>query len=167
MHLLLLSSILQKPLFITRKVNNLELLSITTEGWIKCTYHCSVEYSKSHFSSQEKSTTWSSSLFCKRKKKMQFIFLFPTVSTLGHKVSSKPLDGRKNIHGHSLSLQSMLNSLLLKMWKWETFLVVQWLRLCLPMQEVGVWSLCGELRSHMLWGCCQKLKNEINKNYLK
>ena len=103
MHLVLLSSILQKPLFIIRKVNNLALLS-----------------------------------FLQKKKNMQFIFLFPTVLTLGHKISSKLLDGRKDIRGHSLSLQSKLNSLLFKMWKWETYVVVQWLRLCLPMQEVGV-----------------------------
>ena len=31
-------------------------------------------------------------------------------------------------------------------------LVVQWLRICLPMQGTWVWSLIRELRSHMLWG---------------
>ena len=39
-----------------------------------------------------------------------------------------------------------------------TSLVVQWLRLCLPMQEVRVRSLVGELRSHMPRG--QKTKTE-------
>ena len=29
-----------------------------------------------------------------------------------------------------------------------TSLVVQWSRVCLPMQETQVWSLAGELRSH-------------------
>ena len=29
------------------------------------------------------------------------------------------------------------------------FLVVQWLRICLAMQRMWVWSLVGELRSHM------------------
>ena len=37
-----------------------------------------------------------------------------------------------------------------------TFLVVRWLRLHLPMQEVQVWPLVRELRSHML--CGQKIK---------
>ena len=36
------------------------------------------------------------------------------------------------------------------------FLVVQWLRLCLPMQGVWIQSLVGELRSHTLQG--QKTK---------
>ena len=41
--------------------------------------------------------------------------------------------------------------------KWaETSLVVQWLRLCLPLQGVRVWSLLRELRSHMSHG--QKTK---------
>ena len=31
----------------------------------------------------------------------------------------------------------------------RTSLVVQWLRIHLPMQETQVWSLFGELRSHM------------------
>ena len=34
----------------------------------------------------------------------------------------------------------------------EISVVVQWLRLCLPMQGVWVWSLVGKLRSHMLQG---------------
>ena len=33
-------------------------------------------------------------------------------------------------------------------------LVVQWLRICLAMQGMGVQSLVGELRSHMLRRCC-------------
>ena len=34
----------------------------------------------------------------------------------------------------------------------RTFLVVQWIQVHLPMQGTWVWSLVGELRSHMLWG---------------
>ena len=34
----------------------------------------------------------------------------------------------------------------------ETSLVVQGLRICLPMQQMWVQSLLWELRSHMLWG---------------
>ena len=39
-----------------------------------------------------------------------------------------------------------------------TSLVVQWSGICLPMQETQVWSLVGELRSHMLekTACCNK-----------
>ena len=33
-----------------------------------------------------------------------------------------------------------------------TSLVVQWLKIRLPMQGTQVQSLVGELRSHMLWG---------------
>ena len=33
--------------------------------------------------------------------------------------------------------------------EWGTSLVVQWLRICLPIQETQVWSLAGELRSHI------------------
>ena len=36
-----------------------------------------------------------------------------------------------------------------KMLPWIS-LVVQWLRICLPMQRTQVQSLAGELRSHML-----------------
>ena len=32
------------------------------------------------------------------------------------------------------------------------FLVVQWLRICLPMQGMWVQSLVRELRFHMIWG---------------
>ena len=35
-----------------------------------------------------------------------------------------------------------------------TFLMVQWLRIHLPMQGTQVRSLVGELRSHMLWSLC-------------
>ena len=35
--------------------------------------------------------------------------------------------------------------------KQGTFLVVQWLRIHLVMQGTWVWSLVGELRSHMSW----------------
>ena len=34
----------------------------------------------------------------------------------------------------------------------RNFLVVQWIKVHLPMQGTWVWSLVGELRSHMLWG---------------
>ena len=48
-----------------------------------------------------------------------------------------------------------------------TSLVVQWLRICLPMQGMWVWPLVGELRSHMPH-CTAKKKNntaifKINK----
>ena len=43
-------------------------------------------------------------------------------------------------------------SLILKIKRRETSLAVQWLRLCLPMQGVRVWSLVGELGSHMPHG---------------
>ena len=35
-----------------------------------------------------------------------------------------------------------------------TSLVVQWLRLCLAMQRMQVWTLVGELGSHMSWSNC-------------
>ena len=35
---------------------------------------------------------------------------------------------------------------------WGTYLVVQWLRIHLPMQWTLAWFLAGELRSHKLWG---------------
>ena len=40
-----------------------------------------------------------------------------------------------------------------------TSLVAQWLRLCLPKQEVQVPSLVGELRSHMPYGLPPKKSN--------
>ena len=43
--------------------------------------------------------------------------------------------------------------------------MVQWLRLCLPMQEVQVWSLVGELRSYM--PCGPKTKNIKQKGHCK
>ena len=43
---------------------------------------------------------------------------------------------------------------------WGTFLEVQWLKLCLPMQRVWVWSLVRELRSHT----CLTLKNQNVNN---
>jgi len=46
----------------------------------------------------------------------------------------------------------------------RTSLVVQWLRLCLPVQEAGVQSLVGELRFHMQWGIVKFfLKNKYVK----
>ena len=44
-----------------------------------------------------------------------------------------------------------------------TSLAVQWLGLCLPMQGVQVWSLVGELRSHISRG--QKSQNKKQKQY--
>ena len=41
--------------------------------------------------------------------------------------------------------------------------MVQWLRLCLPVQGVWVWSLVGELKSHM--PCGQKNQNIKQKQY--
>ena len=38
-----------------------------------------------------------------------------------------------------------------KIMQTEASLVVQWLRICVPMQGTWIWSLVGELRSHMLW----------------
>ena len=45
-----------------------------------------------------------------------------------------------------------------------TFLVVQWLRLCLPKQEVQVRSLVGDLRSHVPYGPPAKNQNINNRN---
>ena len=42
-------------------------------------------------------------------------------------------------------------------------LAVQWLRLHLPTQGVQVWSLVGELRTHMPWN--QKTKHKQQKQY--
>ena len=52
----------------------------------------------------------------------------------------------------------------------ETGLVVQWLRLCLTMQGMRVWSLAGDLRSHMPRGQKTKTKqkqycNKFNKDF--
>ena len=47
--------------------------------------------------------------------------------------------------------------------KGRTFPSFQWLRLCLPMQGMQVWSLVGELRSHM--PCSQKSQNIKQKQY--
>ena len=44
-----------------------------------------------------------------------------------------------------------------------TSLVVQWLRICVPMQEMWVQSLAKELRSHMPWsnqGNAQQLEED-------
>ena len=45
---------------------------------------------------------------------------------------------------------------------WGTSLVVQCLRLCLPMQGVWVQCLVGKLRSHMPWGQETKTENRNN-----
>ena len=45
---------------------------------------------------------------------------------------------------------------------WRTSLVVQWLRLCLPMQGVWVWSLVWELSSHMPHDQKTKTQNRSN-----
>ena len=62
----------------------------------------------------------------------------------------------------------------------RTSLVVQWLRICLPMQGMQVRSLVRELRSPMLWQLslsetislraalktqCSKKKNKTKNNY--
>ena len=50
----------------------------------------------------------------------------------------------------------------LKLVNGRNSLVVQWLRICLLIQETQVQSLVGELRSHMLWdneACALQLKN--------
>ena len=52
----------------------------------------------------------------------------------------------KHIHVHGLE------TILLKYQYSRTSLVVQWLRIRLPMQGMRVQSLVGELRSHMSWG---------------
>ena len=51
----------------------------------------------------------------------------------------------------------------------ETALVIQWLRICLPMQSTRVQSLVRELRSHMLRGatkptCSHKEPNATKRN---
>ena len=43
-------------------------------------------------------------------------------------------------------------------YKMRTSLVVQWLRLCLPMYGASVWSLVREQRSHMPWREAKKIK---------
>ena len=54
---------------------------------------------------------------------------------------------------------------------WGTSLVVPWLRLCLLMQGMQVWSLVGELRIlHASWPKCQNIKqkqycNKFNKDF--
>ena len=50
-------------------------------------------------------------------------------------------------------------------WNWTNklnwiSLVVQWLRLSAANAGVQVWSLVGELRSHMLWGAAKRLKKK-------
>ena len=44
-------------------------------------------------------------------------------------------------------------------------MAVQWLKLCLPMQELQVQSLGEELRSHV--PLCQKVKTENRSNIVK
>ena len=44
-------------------------------------------------------------------------------------------------------MQTLINSKV----KLGTSLVVQWLRICLAMEEIQVWSLVRELRAHMQW----------------
>ena len=51
--------------------------------------------------------------------------------------------------------------------------VVQWLRLHLPVQEMHVWSLIGQLRSHMPGGQNnqnkkkEQYRNKFNKDFKK
>ena len=47
-------------------------------------------------------------------------------------------------------MQTLINSKA----KLGTSLVVQWLRICLAMEEIQVWSLVRELRSRMQWSYC-------------
>ena len=61
------------------------------------------------------------------------------VSAFQHKIKSLKLK-KKKIRGLLLSPKRTIM---------ETSLVVQWLRLCLPVQRVWVWPLTGEIRSHM------------------
>ena len=49
----------------------------------------------------------------------------------------------------------------------ETFLVVQWLRICLAMQETWIRSLVGELRCHMLWGNWEHIPVESQCSTMK
>ena len=48
-----------------------------------------------------------------------------------------------------------------------TSLAVQWLRLCLPMQGVWVWSLVRELGSHTQWGVANKFKKTNKQPNIK
>ena len=55
-----------------------------------------------------------------------------------------------------------------------TFLMIEWLRLHLPMQRVWVQSLFGEVRSHMPWGQkknpkqhCKKFNKDLKNGPLK
>ena len=60
---------------------------------------------------------------------------------------------RAHTHTHTQSLK-LVNG--------RNSLVVQWLRICLLIQETQVQSLVGELRSHMLWdneACALQLKS--------
>lgn len=57
----------------------------------------------------------------------------------------------------------------LKVMKYETSLVVQWLKNCLPMKGMRVRSLVRELRSHMPWDTtirevCNKEPMNCNKH---
>ena len=59
------------------------------------------------------------------------------------------------------SLQTTITNII-KMKKSGISLVVQWLRLRLPMQGVQVWSWAGELRSHVPYGQKNKKHNRSN-----
>ena len=75
-------------------------------------------------------------------------------------------------HEFKNQFKSLLDKYLLKCKQVGTSLVVQWLRLCLPMQGMRVRSLVGELGSHVPWGqknqnikkqkqCCNKLNKDF------
>ena len=55
-----------------------------------------------------------------------------------------------------------LRSLVLRNNSPATSLVIQWLRLCLPKQGVGLWSLVRELRTHMPLSKKQNINNRSN-----
>ena len=63
-------------------------------------------------------------------------WLFPSLQTSIWKVWD--VTGDRQTQGHSCMVHGS-----------ETSLVVQWLRICLPMQGMWVWFLVGEMRSHM------------------
>ena len=57
----------------------------------------------------------------------------------------------KILKAYKLNLQMFVQKQcgILKICVWRTAMTVQWLKLCLPRQWVWVWSLVGELRSHV------------------
>ena len=74
-----------------------------------------------------------------------------TMSTLNsHNISQQSQEKNKSVYlSHKIFFKKLnkIKSLLI-----GTSLVVQWLRICLPMQGIQVRSLVGEQRSHVLQG---------------